>query len=263
MPERMIHANGIEICCEDFGSPANPALLLVMGAGGQAILWPEEFCAELASAGFYVIRYDNRDVGRSSCFDFARQPYTLSDMARDAVGVLDAFGIARAHVVGASMGGMIGQTLALEHAPRVRTLSSVMSSPFGARVSALMGSPGGGELAPHPRLLAAFAQQLARPPRTPDERIDAAVALWRARSRGGVSRLTKRRSALAKPAFSRAPATSTRRRTTGSRSRLRRTGSKRCAGCAFRRSSSTATTIRSCRSPTVASPRKRSQVRAS
>jgi pimeloyl-ACP methyl ester carboxylesterase len=185
MPERIIHANGIEICCEDFGSLTDPALLLVMGAGGQAILWPEEFCAELARAGFYVIRYDNRDVGRSSCFDFARQPYTLSDMARDAVGVLDAFGIARAHVVGASMGGMIGQTLALEHAPRVRTLTSVMSSPFGARISALMGSPGGGELAPHPRLLAAFAQQLAKPPRTPDERIDAAVAFWRALSGRG------------------------------------------------------------------------------
>jgi len=102
--ERVVQANGIEIWAEDFGEPRNPAVLLVMGAGGQGILWPDELCAALVAAGHYVIRYDNRDTGQSTCVEFAKAPYTLSDMARDAVGVLDAFGVQRAHVMGASMG---------------------------------------------------------------------------------------------------------------------------------------------------------------
>jgi pimeloyl-ACP methyl ester carboxylesterase len=185
VPERIVRANGIEIWCEDFGSPASPALLLVMGASAQGILWPEDFCGELASAGLHVIRYDNRDTGMSTCFDFAAAPYTLSDMARDAVGVLDAFGVARAHVAGASMGGMIGQTLALEYPARVRTLTTIMSTPFGASVQQSMAPGASGELAAHPRLLAAMAAQLAKPPRTHDERIESAVALWRALAGSG------------------------------------------------------------------------------
>jgi pimeloyl-ACP methyl ester carboxylesterase len=180
MAERTVRANGIEIWCEDFGAPSDPALLLVMGASAQGILWPDDFCAALAAAGLYVLRFDNRDTGQSTCFDFARQPYRISDMARDAIGVLDANGVARAHVVGASMGGMIGQTLALEHPARVRTLTSVMSTPFAARIASLMSGSGGAELAPHPRLLAAVAAQVAKPPRTTEERIESAVLLWRA-----------------------------------------------------------------------------------
>jgi pimeloyl-ACP methyl ester carboxylesterase len=185
MSERTARANGVELWCEDFGSPAQPTLLLVMGASAQGILWPDDFCGELAGAGLHVIRYDNRDTGQSTCFDFAKQPYTLSDLARDAVAVLDAFGVARAHVAGASMGGMIGQTLALEHPARVRTLTSIMSSPFGASVQSYMSPAAQGELAAHPRLLAAMAQQLAKPPRTDDERIESAVALWRALAGSG------------------------------------------------------------------------------
>ena len=131
----MVRANGIEIWAEDFGEPRNPAVLLVMGAGGQGILWPDEFCAALVAAGHYVIRYDNRDTGQSTCVEFAKAPYTLSDMARDAVGVLDAFGVERAHVMGASMGGMICQTLAIEHAGRLRSMTSIMSSPARRRRS--------------------------------------------------------------------------------------------------------------------------------
>src|SRR5262249_18339274 len=156
----------IDIWCEDFGNSREPALLLVMGAGGQALLWPDEFCAALAAAGRYVIRYDNRDTGQSTCFDFAQSPYTLSDMARDAVGVLDAFGIERAQVAGASMGGMIVQTLAIEHAPRLRTLTSIMSSPSGASI--MKGMLGGGAVlpGPAPKVLEAFQASLANPPRT-------------------------------------------------------------------------------------------------
>src|SRR4029079_15289259 len=116
----------------DFGDPADPSILLVMGAAGQGIMWPDEFCAALAAGRRHVIRYDNRDTGRSTCFDYSKQPYTLADMARDAVGLLDALGIPKAHVGGASMGGMIGQILAIEHRERLRTLTSIMSSPSSA-----------------------------------------------------------------------------------------------------------------------------------
>src|SRR5690606_33492876 len=141
-----VRANGIELEYETFGRAGDPALLLVMGLGAQMILWHEEFCDALAGRGFHVIRYDNRDVGRSTWLDAAgvpdvmavfaavgaRQPveapYRLGDMAADGAALLDALGIEAAHVVGASMGGMIAQTLAIEHAPRVRTLTSIMST---------------------------------------------------------------------------------------------------------------------------------------
>jgi pimeloyl-ACP methyl ester carboxylesterase len=143
-------ANGIEIEYEEFGRSGDPALLLVMGLGAQMILWREGFCELLAARGLRVVRFDNRDVGLSTKFESAgapdlmgvmmavlqgkdvSAPYLLRDMAADAAGLLDALGIASAHVVGASMGGMIAQTLAIEHAPRVRTLTSIMST-TGAR----------------------------------------------------------------------------------------------------------------------------------
>ena len=140
-----IRANGIEIAYEAFGAPAAAPLLLIMGFSAQMIGWEAEFCARLAGRGFRVIRFDNRDVGLSTKFDDAcpdpgprfaaamrgepfEPVYTLSDMAADAAGLLAALGIASAHVVGASMGGFIAQRMALEHAPRVRTLTSIMSS---------------------------------------------------------------------------------------------------------------------------------------
>jgi len=135
-----IQANGLEFEYETFGEPGNPPLLLVMGLGAQMITWPEEFCRKLAQRGFYVIRYDNRDVGLSSRLDhlgvpdpmqvFARAvppAYTIDDMADDAAGVLDALGIPAAHVVGASMGGFIVQSLATRHPEKVLSLTSIMS----------------------------------------------------------------------------------------------------------------------------------------
>jgi pimeloyl-ACP methyl ester carboxylesterase len=134
-------SNGHEICFETFGDPDHPALLLTMGLATQMLGWHEEFCAELAGRGFHVIRYDNRDVGRSQRMD-GRVPtllqllrrdkraatYTLEDMAADAVGLLDHLRIEAAHVVGASMGGMIAQTMAARHPERVLSLVSMMSN---------------------------------------------------------------------------------------------------------------------------------------
>jgi pimeloyl-ACP methyl ester carboxylesterase len=139
-------SNGIEIEYEVIGPPGNRPLLLVMGLGTQMIHWDDELCAELVARGHRVIRFDNRDVGGSTKLDgdgppnvlaamaaasggaAVDAPYRLSDMAADASGLLDALEVESAHVVGASLGGMIAQTLALEHPARVRTLTSIMST---------------------------------------------------------------------------------------------------------------------------------------
>ena len=150
MPQ--VRANGINIEYETFGNPAHPPMLLIMGLGAQLLLWPEEFCEALADAGYYVIRYDNRDIGLSSKMEHAgrvklmrsamasmlrlpvKAPYTLDDMARDAEGLLDALQIKRAHVVGASMGGMIAQILAAKHADRVQSFVCIMSTSGNPRL---------------------------------------------------------------------------------------------------------------------------------
>ena len=119
-------ANGIEIFYDTFGSPDDDALLLIRGFGSQMISWHEEFCEMLAGGGFHIIRFDNRDVGLSTKFDEA-PPYTLDDMAADAIGLLDHLGIAFAHVAGMSMGGMIAQLMAINHPDRVLSLASIMS----------------------------------------------------------------------------------------------------------------------------------------
>ncbi len=132
MTERMIDSNGIRLWTEDFGDPNDPTLLLVMGASAQGIQWPEPFIEAFVARGFYVIRYDNRDTGQSTCFDFATSPYTLDDLANDAVGVLDAYGVRAAHVAGASMGGMITQTLMIRYPHRLKSATIIMSSPLAA-----------------------------------------------------------------------------------------------------------------------------------
>ena len=148
MPEQLcIVTGGHEVCYETFGDPSDPALLLMMGLATQMLGWHEDFCAALADRGFFVIRYDNRDVGRSHRMD-GRAPtvlqllrrdkraatYTLDDMAADAAGLLDHLEIDRAHVMGASMGGMIAQTMAARYPQRVLSLVSMMSN-TGARWS--------------------------------------------------------------------------------------------------------------------------------
>ncbi|MEU4744827.1 alpha/beta hydrolase [Actinosynnema sp. NPDC023658] len=131
-PGAYAHANGIRLWYRDEGDPAGEPLLLVMGLNSQLILWPDEFVAALGERGFRVIRFDNRDCGLSDRIKAdvdGRSPlYHLVDMAEDALGLLDHLGIDRAHVVGASMGGMIAQLMAIHHSERVRTLCSIMST---------------------------------------------------------------------------------------------------------------------------------------
>lgn len=165
-----IHANNLHIEYEFFGDPAHPTVLLVMGLGMQLVGWPDDFCQDLANSGYRVLRFDNRDIGLSSHLDHLgkpnliwgllkrriglpiRAPYSLADMAQDAVALLDALQIEQAHVVGASMGGMIAQLVAGMAPQKVLTLTSIMSS------SGAPGLPG-----PTPRAQAAL---LKRPPKS-------------------------------------------------------------------------------------------------
>jgi pimeloyl-ACP methyl ester carboxylesterase len=127
--EILLEANGVVICAEAFGNPSDPALLLIQGACASMIRWDNEFCERLAEPGRYVIRFDNRDVGRSTTYPPGEPPYDLYDMADDAVGVLDAFGIERAHLLGASSGGMISQIIGIRYPARVLTLTLCISTP--------------------------------------------------------------------------------------------------------------------------------------
>ncbi len=175
-----VEANGITIEYERTG--AGEPLLLVMGLAAQLTAWPEQFVTELVGRGFEVIRFDNRDAGLSSEFDWEppspvraflgrlfRRPvptgYVIDDMADDAVGLLDALGIESAHVVGASMGGMIAQAIAIRHEHRVRSLTSIMSN------------PGDGSGGPTLSIMAAFARQ-DRPTR--ETAVEQAVKTFRA-----------------------------------------------------------------------------------
>ena len=168
-------ANGIDIAYETFGDASKPALLLVMGLGAQMIAWDEDFVQKIVDRGFYVIRYDNRDVGLSSKIEAGPQPdvaaatrgdassasYTLNEMADDGISLLDALGIAKAHIVGASMGGMIVQAMAIRHPERVLSMASIMSTTGDRAV---------GQATPE-----AMAALTSPPPKTREEAVAAAV----------------------------------------------------------------------------------------
>jgi pimeloyl-ACP methyl ester carboxylesterase len=129
MTERMIQANGVELCTEPFGEPADWPVLLVQGLGGSMLWWDEDLCRALSGAGRFVIRYDHRDTGRSIAYEPGHPRYTSADLLADAAGVLDAYGIPSAHVVGVSAGGAFAQLLALRCPDRVRSLVLISTSP--------------------------------------------------------------------------------------------------------------------------------------
>jgi pimeloyl-ACP methyl ester carboxylesterase len=177
--ERLAPCNGIEIAYQEVGDPDGDPLLLAMGLGTQMLAWDEEFCELLAERGFRVVRFDNRDIGHSTMIEGAgvpkradlflgrrsTAPYLLSDMAADTIGLMDHLGIESAHVAGASMGGMIAQALAIEHADRVRSLVSIMSTTGNRWV----GTP----------TLKAFGIMLAEAPRGRDAYIERIVKTFR------------------------------------------------------------------------------------
>ena len=179
MNEQFASVGDVELCYETLGDPTDPPLLLVMGLGAQMVAWNEGFCAQLVERGFFVIRFDNRDSGRSTRLRHVRPPgpaelatrrlrnvaYTLSDMASDAAGLLDHLGIGSAHVAGASMGGMVAQMLAAEHPDRVRSLASIMSTTGGRFV----GQP----------MLKAYPFLLRRAPNEREAVVERAVRLFR------------------------------------------------------------------------------------
>jgi pimeloyl-ACP methyl ester carboxylesterase len=202
--EQFAQSNGLTLCWQAFGSPTDPALVLVMGLGAQMIWWEDDFCRQLASRGYYVVRFDNRDIGRSSYIQAAppdlarvfsgveplRAPYTLVDMAKDTVGLMDAIKIDRAHVVGASMGGMIAQLVAIHHADRVNTLTSIMSTTGEPGLPPPRPEVWGAMMAPPPTTVEAFIEANVRMAELlrgfPDaaEEADARVRATRAAKRG-------------------------------------------------------------------------------
>ncbi len=171
-------ANGIELEYQTFGDPGDQPLVLIAGLATQMISWLEPFCELLASRGFFVIRFDNRDVGLSTWMESAGPPdisaafrgeghpaYQLDDMADDVAGLLDSLGLPAAHLVGASMGGFIAQLVAIKHPDRVLSLTSIMSGPGGSD-----------EVAPTPEGAAVL---MTAPPATREERIELTMTIHR------------------------------------------------------------------------------------
>jgi pimeloyl-ACP methyl ester carboxylesterase len=182
-PPQIARANGVDLCYEIFGNADAEPMLLIMGLGAQMILWDDEFCRELAARGFRVIRFDNRDIGKSSKMTGGKPlkplellklrflkipvaaPYRLRDMAEDTIGLMDVLHIKSAHLVGASMGGMIAQEIAISFPQRVRSLTSIMSTTGNPRVP--------------PPTREASAMLMAPPPTTKEEFLTRFAQTWK------------------------------------------------------------------------------------
>ena len=187
--EAFVSANGLQFCYDTFGEPTDPPLILVMGLASQMILWDDDFCRLLASQGRYVIRFDNRDIGRSTYLDQLPVPnlllgfvkhflriknkaaYTLVDMARDTIALMDALGFDKADVVGASMGGAIVQELSVHFPERLRTATMIMSSTGDPKLER--------------PTVAAFKALMKTPPRDKDAYLEHYARLWVALSGDG------------------------------------------------------------------------------
>src|SRR5579863_6182839 len=179
-PPQIARANGIELCYEIFGDPSAEPMILIMGLGAQMIQWDDDFCRQLAARGFRVVRFDNRDIGQSSRLSGGKPlsplellklrflkipvkaPYRLSDMAEDTVGLMDALGIASAHLVGVSMGGMIAQEIAILFPQRLRSLTSIMSTTGNPKIPGPTREAMAVLMAPPPASRAEFLERFAK-----------------------------------------------------------------------------------------------------
>lgn len=132
MLTKTVQVEGLTFHTENFGTPTGPACLLIAGAMAPGRLWSDRFCQKLVSKGFFVIRYDHRDIGESSGVDWQKNPYTLSDLAKDAVGILDAYKIKKAHFIGHSMGGYVSEWIAVKFPERILSLTAISAGPIGA-----------------------------------------------------------------------------------------------------------------------------------
>jgi pimeloyl-ACP methyl ester carboxylesterase len=210
--ERLAPSNGIELAYQEVGDPSGEPLLLIMGLATQMLAWEEELCVMLAERGFRVVRFDNRDIGHSTMIEAAgmpgrgdmvrgrrdRAPYLLSDMAEDTFGLMDHLGIESAHLVGASMGGMIAQTMAIERPERVRSLVSMMSTTGNWWLGWPNWRALGILFADYPKSREAYVKQVLRTfevigspgfPRDPQRLADMAGRLWdRSHNPAGVLR---------------------------------------------------------------------------
>lgn len=131
MKEKIITTNDVELYTESFGDKENPAILLIAGATVSMLYWDEEFCLQLAEKGFYVIRYDNRDVGKSTFYEIGSTPYDIVDLTNDAIAILDGYKIESAHFIGMSLGGLIAQIASIKYPARVKTLTLISTGPWG------------------------------------------------------------------------------------------------------------------------------------
>jgi pimeloyl-ACP methyl ester carboxylesterase len=172
--QKVIKANGLYFWTENFGRPKDPALILIMGSGGQGLLWPQTFCEQLADKGYFVIRYDHRDTGLSSTIDYQKTPYTLVDMAKDVTFILDGYGIQKSHVVGASMGGVIAMIFSANYPLRTQSLTLLATtSDMRATFDALEGVASKSTLSKPSEALLQSAKSIVKPPETVDEKVEA------------------------------------------------------------------------------------------
>lgn len=180
--DQIVTANGINIWHETFGQKNHSPLLLIMGGCCQGILWPTEFCERLAAEKFYVIRYDHRDTGFSTCFDFTTHPYNILDLTRDALGLLDALKVQKAHICGLSMGGPIAELLAIYYPERVLSITLMAtSSDFRPMNLAYAELPPEENSLSRPKdiYLSWMKQFLAAPPKDQEEAFEQRMACWR------------------------------------------------------------------------------------
>ena len=202
--ELTVEANGLHIWTESFGNHLHAPILLIAGAGAQSIFWEDEFCQRLVESERFVVRFDSRDTGLSDCVDFESSPYTINDMAADAVSILDAYDLPAAHMVGASGGGLICQVLALDHRRRVLTISALISSPLGTGSSELPNSGYGDLPPPKPEFLEQLQDFAGQVPEGRDAFIDWTLRKYEAIS-GSLEAFDKKAKAkLAELEFARA-----------------------------------------------------------